>query len=414
MITRPPDRFAPSMTELPHISFVSLDSKPNASTIVYFLAEGEGLPPHLKKLDGSAGGAVSRAMEISAFKRKRKSIVEILAPHGIAAGRLMLVGVGELKSLNPREWMEIGGAVRAKLPTKTSEADIVFDGIDSLNGDAPRSFALGFSLKNYAFKKYKSKGTRGNSEDAETENDRVPPRLTIFSSAGQQLARSFQNDEALLQGVYFARDLVNEPSNILTPPEFVERLRALEAEGLKVEALDERALKSLGMNAMLAVGQGSAQPSAAVVLRWSGVPEADSGDGHLVFVGKGVCFDSGGISIKPSQGMEDMKGDMAGAAAVAGLMVALARRKAPVSAIGLVGLVENMPSGTATRPGDVVTSASGQTIEILNTDAEGRTRSRGPPVVCAGASGAETHHHAGDDHRCNSCRTRKGICRPVL
>ncbi len=245
--------------------------------------------------------------------------------------------------------------------------------LSSLNGDAPKSFALGFSLKSYAFKKYKSKGgARGDPEDAETENDRIPPRLTIFSSAGQQLARSFQNDEALLQGVYFARDLVNEPSNILTPPEFVERLRALEAEGLKVEVLDERALKSLGMNAMLAVGQGSAQPSAAVVLRWSGAPQTEPGDGHVVFVGKGVCFDSGGISIKPSQGMEDMKGDMAGAAAVAGLMVALARRKAPVSAIGLVGLVENMPSGTASRPGDIVTSASGQTIEILNTDAEGR------------------------------------------
>ena len=145
----------------------------------------------------------------------------------------------------------------------------------------------------------------------------------------------------------------------------------MKREGLKVEVLDERALKSLGMNAMLAVGQGSAQPTAAVILRWNGVPQNGS-EGNLVFVGKGVCFDSGGISLKPSQGMEDMKGDMAGAAAVAGVMTALARRKAPVCAIGLVGLVENMPSGTAIRPGDIVTSASGQTIEILNTDAEGR------------------------------------------
>ncbi len=194
----------------------------------------------------------------------------------------------------------------------------------------------------------------------------------IFSHSGAQLARTFKKDQALLQGVYFARDLVNEPANILTPPEFVERLRALETDGLKVEVLDERALKSLGMNAMLSVGQGSAQPSAAVILRWNGLPNASASDGNLVFVGKGVCFDSGGISIKPSQGMEDMKGDMAGAAAVAGVMTALARRKAPVRAIGLVGLVENMPSGTASRPGDIVTSASGQTIEILNTDAEGR------------------------------------------
>ena len=359
------------MTELPAISFVSLDSKPNASTVVYFVAEGEGLPAHLKKLDGSTGGAISKAMEISAFKRKRKSIVEILAPHGVAAGRLLLVGVGEPKTLNAREWMEIGGVVRGKLPAKTSEADIVFDGVDSLNGDAPISFALGFSLRNYAFKKYKSKGaSRSEADEPETESDRNPPRLTIFSHSGEQAGRGFQKDRALVEGVYLARDLVNEPSNILTPPEFVERLRALESEGLNVEVLDERGLKSLGMNAMLAVGQGSAQPSSAVVLRWNGA--APGGDGNLVFVGKGVCFDSGGISIKPSQGMEDMKGDMAGAAAVAGLMVSLARRKAPVNAVGLVGLVENMPSGTATRPGDVVTSASGQTIEILNTDAEGR------------------------------------------
>ena len=142
--------------------------------------------------------------------------------------------------------------------------------------------------------------------------------------------------------------------------------------GLKVEVLDERALKSLGMNALLAVGQGSAQPSSAVVLRWDGQAAGTHSQGNLVFIGKGVCFDTGGISIKPAQGMEDMKGDMAGAAAVAGAMAALARRKAPVRAIGLVGLVENMPSGTAIRPGDIVTSASGQTIEILNTDAEGR------------------------------------------
>jgi leucyl aminopeptidase len=360
------------MIELPSISFASLDSKPNASTVIYFVAEGEGLPPHLKKLDGATVGAISKAMEIAAFKRKRKSVVEILAPHGLSAGRVLLVGVGEPKTLNAREWMEIGGVVRGKLPAKTKDADLMFNGVDSLNGEAPLSFALGFGLKNYAFKKYKSKsGSRSDAEDAEADNERTSPRLTIFSHSAEQLARGFQKEQALLEGVYFARDLVNEPANILTPPAFVERLRALEGEGLKVEVLDERALKSLGMNAMLAVGQGSAQPTAAVILRWNGAPQNGT-EGNLVFVGKGVCFDSGGISIKPSQGMEDMKGDMAGAAAVAGVMTALARRKAPVCAIGLVGLVENMPSGTASRPGDVVTSASGQTIEILNTDAEGR------------------------------------------
>jgi leucyl aminopeptidase len=361
------------MTELPRISFLSQDSKPQASTAIYFVAEGEGPPAHLKKLDASTGGAVSKAMDIAAFKRKRKSVVEILAPHGLAAGRLLLVGVGDAKTLSAREWMEIGGAVRGKLPAKTLEADVIFEGVDPSGKEAPAAFALGFGLRNYTFKKYKTKKSGGSeAEESEGNHDAPPPRLTIFSKWGGELANGFQRSEAVIEGVYLARDLVNEPANILTPPHFVERLRRLEVEGLKVEVLDERALKTLGMNAMLAVGQGSAQPSAAVVLRWEGAPKAANGDGNLVFVGKGVCFDSGGISIKPGQGMEDMKGDMAGAAAVAGVMLALARRKAPVAAIGLVGLVENMPSGTASRPGDVVISAAGQTIEILNTDAEGR------------------------------------------
>ena len=282
------------MTELPRISFLSQDSKPQASTAIYFVAEGEGPPAHLKKLDASTGGAISKAMDIAAFKRKRKSVVEILAPHGLAAARLLLVGVGDAKTLNAREWMEIGGAVRGKLPAKTLEADVIFEGVDPSGKEAPAAFALGFGLRNYAFKKYKSKKSVGSeAEESEGNHDAPPPRLTIFSKWGGEPANGFQKNEAVLEGVYLARDLVNEPANILTPPHFVERLRRLEAEGLKVEVLDERALKSLGMNAMLAVGQGSAQPSAAVVLRWEGAPKAANGDGNLVFVGKGVCFELG-------------------------------------------------------------------------------------------------------------------------
>jgi leucyl aminopeptidase len=361
------------MTELPRFSFASLDAKPSASTAIYFIAEEEGLPASVRKLDAAAAGALSKAMSVADFKRKRKSVVEILAPHGVDASRLMLVGVGDARTLNEAEWLEIGGAVRGKLPAKALEADVIFDGIESLSENAPLAFAKGFSLRHYSFKKYKSKGvSKGDGEEPEPENGRASPRLTIFSKWGDGLAAEYQKEQGVLHGVYLARNLVNEPANILTPPEFVERLRALEAEGLKVEVVDERGLRSLGMNAMLAVGQGSAQPSAAVVLRWNGAPSDAVTDGNIVLIGKGVCFDSGGISIKPSQGMEDMKGDMAGAAAVAGVMSALARRKAPVNVAGLVGLVENMPSGTASRPGDIVTSASGQTVEILNTDAEGR------------------------------------------
>ena len=189
-----------------------------------------------------------------------------------------------------------------------------------------------------------------DGEEPEPDNGRASPRADDIFQMGRT-ARGGISERAgrSLSGVYLARNLVNEPANILTPPEFVERLRALEAEGLKVEVVDERALRSLGMNAMLAVGQGSAQPSSAVVLRWNGAPARRRTDGNTLSLSARACASiPAAFRSSPSQGMEDMKGDMAGAAAVAGVMSALARRKAPVNAVGLVGLVENMPSGTAT------------------------------------------------------------------
>jgi leucyl aminopeptidase len=358
---------------LPVISFTSLTSEPQAGTVIYFASEGEDLPASLQKADSASGGALSKAMQVAGFKRKRKSVVEILAPHGLAAGRVLIAGLGDRKTLNTREWMEIGGAIRGKLHAKVREADAVFSGPEPLTEEAPLAFALGFGLRSYSFKKYKSKASpKSDEQETPEDNNNEAPALTIFSQWGESLERAFQRQQAVCGSVHFARDLVNEPANVLTPREFTERLRALEAEGLKVEVLDERELKSLGMNALLSVGQGSSQPTSAVILRWDGTGRQSKQPGNLVFVGKGVCFDSGGISLKPGAGMEDMKGDMAGAAAVAGGMLSLARRKAPVRAVGIVGLVENMPSGTATRPGDIVTSAAGQTIEILNTDAEGR------------------------------------------
>ncbi len=360
------------MTQLPKISFHSLTAEPQALTLVHFIAEGDALPPHIQQLDAASGGAISKAMQVSSFKRKRKNIIEILAPSGLTAGRLLLVGLGDAKTLSEREWMDIGGAVRGRLHGKPIEAGAVFPKGEAFREEAPAAFALGFSLRSYAFRKYKSNAApKGESEESELSASDEEPKLAIFSSWGEGLSRRYEKALSISRGVYLARDLVNEPANVLTPPEFTARLRALESEGLKVEVLDESALKSLGMNALLAVGQGSAQPTSAVVLRWDGL-RGSAQEENLVFIGKGVCFDTGGISIKPAQGMEDMKGDMAGAAAVAGALTGLARRKAPVRAIGLVGLVENMPSGTAIRPGDIVTSASGQTIEILNTDAEGR------------------------------------------
>ena len=168
-----------------------------------------------------------------------------------------------------------------------------------------------------------------------------------------------------------ARDLVNEPANTLGPVEFAAEADKLKKLGVTVDILEEKELKKLGMGALLAVSQGSSRPARVAVMQWNGA-KTKKGSAPICFVGKGVVFDTGGISIKPAQGMEDMKGDMGGAACVTGLMHALAARKAKVNAVGLIGLVENMPSGSATRPGDIVTSLSGQTIEVLNTDAEGR------------------------------------------
>ncbi len=187
---------------------------------------------------------------------------------------------------------------------------------------------------------------------------------------GKPEAQDGRADElsALAQGVFFARDLVNEPANVLTTTEFATRLEALRDLGVEVEVLDEDELARLGLRALLAVGQGSESPSKVVVMRWQGGGD----EPPLALIGKGVVFDTGGISIKPAQGMEEMTGDMGGAGTVAGVMKALALRKARANVVGLVGLVENMPDGRAQRPGDVVRSMKGDTIEVINTDAEGR------------------------------------------
>src|SRR5690606_5440274 len=191
----------------------------------------------------------------------------------------------------------------------------------------------------------------------------------LVASTATTAKREFEDAQAVAEGVCLARDLVNEPANVLGPAEFASKARELANLGVRVEILTEREMSRLGMNALLGVGQGSIRPPRLAVMQWNGGRARDK---PVAFIGKGVVFDTGGISIKPASGMEDMKGDMAGAAAVVGLMHTLAARKAKANVVGLIGLVENMPDGNAQRPGDIVTSLSGQTIEIINTDAEGR------------------------------------------
>ncbi|MFN5721069.1 MAG: leucyl aminopeptidase, partial [Bradyrhizobium sp.] len=224
------------------------------------------------------------------------------------------------------------------------------------------SIATGIRLRAYKFDRYKTK-----KKDGEDGAVRADVSIAVDDVAAAR--KAFAPESSIVDGVNLARELVNEPPNVLYPEEFARRASQLRKLGVTVEVLDVKAMTKLGMGALLGVGQGSARPSRTVIMRWNGGKKSEA---PVAFVGKGVCFDTGGISIKSAGGMEDMKGDMGGAACVVGLMHALAARKARVNAVGAIGLVENMPDGNAQRPGDIVTSMSGQTIEIINTDAEGR------------------------------------------
>jgi leucyl aminopeptidase len=232
-----------------------------------------------------------------------------------------------------------------------------------LKPDQAAEIALGTQLRAYVFDRYKTKRKEG--EDPPTKAE-----ITIAVGNSSAAAKAWRAaEEPVADGVIMARDLINEPANVLYPEEFARRTSVLKKLGVVVEVLDVPAMKKLGMNALLGVGQGSRKDSRVVIMRWNGGKKSEA---PVAFIGKGVCFDTGGISIKPASGMEDMKGDMAGAACVVGLMHALAARKAKVNAVGAIGLVENMPDGNAQRPGDIVKTMNGQTIEIINTDAEGR------------------------------------------
>jgi len=240
---------------------------------------------------------------------------------------------------------------------KNSEYFLNSDSIVGKHENLLGHFLYGFKLKSYEFNKYKTKKKE---------------RLISINVIGNKNKPSVQNKlkfKALEEGTFYARDLVSEPGNILHPDEYAKRINTLRKDGLKVNIYDEKKMKKLGMNALLGVGMGSVRGSYLVTMEWNG---AKNNSKPLAFVGKGVTFDTGGYSLKPARFMEDMTYDMAGSAAVVGLMKSLALRKAKVNAVGVVGLVENMVSGIAQRPGDIVKSYSGKTIEVLNTDAEGR------------------------------------------
>ena len=331
------------------IEFVSADAASSQDTAVARIVfEGA-------TLDGQVG----RAAAASRFTGAKGQTLDILAPDGGGA-RLVLVGAGKADSFDA-----IGGEHAAA----TAYGAVKTSGLASLRIELPNTgvelaarAALGVRLASYRFDKYRTK------EAAEKKPSIA--KAQVVTAEGEAARASFAPLAALADAISFTRDLVSEPPNVLYPAEYARRVKELERLGLEVEVLGEPEMHKLGMGSLLGVGQGSVRESQLVVIRWNGA--ADKSAQPIAFVGKGVCFDTGGISIKPADGMEDMKWDMGGSAAVVGLMHVLAGRKAKVNAIGILGLVENMPDGNAQRPGDVVTSMSGQTIEIINTDAEGR------------------------------------------
>jgi leucyl aminopeptidase len=334
---------------------------PARGVLVVFADDGLRLGSATQALLKPAGDLVARAAAVDNFKGKNGTALDLVAPQGLKASRLIVIGAGKAGDLE--DFVKLGGAVMGRIPAAASEATIVLELPGGpIKPEQAADVALGAELRAYAFDRYKTKRKEGEEGPSQ--------RRFTFGVANAQAARkAWSEREAVAAGTLVARDLVNEPPNVLFPEEFARRAATLRKLGVAVEVLDERAMKKLGMNALLGVGQGSRRASRVVIMRWNG---GKSGAAPVAFVGKGVCFDTGGISIKPAGSMEDMKGDMAGAACVVGLMHALAGRKAEVNAVGAIGLVENMPDGNAQRPSDIVTSMSGQTIEIINTDAEGR------------------------------------------
>lgn len=321
---------------------------------------GRHLTPFAAALDRKQGGMLRRAMQAGRFTGERGQHLDFVAPGEAAGRRLILVGLGRRQDLAPLTAEEIGGRIEGTLAALGEvEAAIALD----LPGDLPAHLVLGARLGGQRFLKFR---TRKRPDDPG-----IVRRLTIQARPGSRLSESLERLSAVAAGIATARGLVNEPANELGPEEFVRRARGLSRLGVKVQVLEEARLRRLGMGALLAVGGGSARRPRLLVLRWRG-EGVRSSRGPVAFVGKGVCFDSGGICIKKADGMEEMRADMAGAAAVVGAMQVLALRKAPVEAVGVAALVENLPSEQSYRPGDIVRSMSGETVEVIDTDAEGR------------------------------------------
>ncbi|MDI3334839.1 leucyl aminopeptidase [Defluviimonas aestuarii] len=334
------------------IEFVAVDFETLKATegrIAVLIAPEGPLGTVVRRLDRQIKGALGRAVESKVWgKLKPGQSMDLAYPAGIAAEAVQLVKLP--KKATVEEARKAGGAIGKAL----GESGVT---VLAAGQTKAADVAMGVALRSYTFANYLS----------EKNSDRGA--VTVMADKPVDAGAAFAPMAAVADAVCFTRDLVNEPANVLTTSDFADRLVEMKKLGLEVEVLEEKDLEKLGMRALLGVGQGSESPSKVVVMQWKG---GKKGDAPFAFVGKGVVFDTGGISIKPAAGMEEMTMDMGGAGVVSGVMRALALRKAKANVVGLVGLVENMPDGKAQRPGDIVKSMKGDTIEVVNTDAEGR------------------------------------------
>jgi len=342
------------------IRFVTAGS---GDVVAVMASEGGELLAAGKALDTAAGGRIAKAMKAANFKGGAGQVTDILAPDGVDFGRVLVIGVGKADAadgLAVERWA--GHAVKRVLTSGAEKLVLQPDALPSVSkAEAGSHAAMGARLAAYRFDTYRTK----------LKPEQKPTLTTVeIAMDGPAAAKArAEKDAAIVEGVFFARDLVHEPPNVLYPESFAERLRDLETIGVEVEILEPETMERLGMGALLGVAQGSSRPARLVAMKWNG---GSKGAKPVALVGKGVTFDTGGISLKPGAGMDEMKGDMGGAAAVSGAMKAIALRKAKANVVGIVALVENMPGSNAQRPGDIVNTMSGQTIEVLNTDAEGR------------------------------------------
>ncbi len=349
------------MPDSPNVTIVKSDAAP-AGTVVVFANADLALSPAAERL--GLERAIRRAAATAEFKGKAMTTLDLLGPDKAGIDRVVVIGIGKEAELKPSDWARLGGVAMGALRRgESATAYLEKPKGGAVAADEVAEFCLGAVLRAYSFDRYK------RASESDGDRKKKPGTLSVAVADAPAARKAWGPRSEVAKGVVLARDLVNEPANVLGPVEVAEQASGLRAQGLTVEVLNEKELKKLAMGALLGVAQGSPRPPRVVVMQWNGGKKSDK---PLAFIGKGVVFDTGGISIKPAGGMEDMKGDMAGAAAVIGLMRALAGRKAKVNAVGVVGLVENMPSGTAQRPGDIVTAMAGKTIEVINTDAEGR------------------------------------------